>query len=60
VRPGHSFTLKEMSRYLFENQVTRQYHPERLELMDDLPKTPSGKLQKFKLRESAKRFGEQA
>lgn len=57
VRPDHRFTLEEMSRYLSENQVTKQYHPERLELMDDLPKTPSGKLQKFKLRESAKQFG---
>jgi len=60
VRPGHSFTLEEMSRYLSENQVTKQYHPERLELMEDLPKTPSGKLQKFKLRESAKVFGDKA
>lgn len=57
VRPGHSFTLEDMSRYLSDNQVTRQYHPERLELMEDLPKTPSGKLQKFKLREVAKVFG---
>ncbi|MCM2340902.1 cyclohexanecarboxylate-CoA ligase [Rhodoferax sp.] len=56
VKPGHSFSLEEMSRYLSEHQVTRQYHPERLELMEDLPKTPSGKLQKFKLRESAKTF----
>ncbi|MFM2036903.1 MAG: hypothetical protein RL459_2168 [Pseudomonadota bacterium] len=60
VRPGHTFTLDEMSRYLSENQVTKQYHPERLELMDDLPKTPSGKLQKFKLRESAQQFGDKA
>jgi cyclohexanecarboxylate-CoA ligase len=56
VKPGHSFTLEDMSRYLTEHQVTRQYHPERLELMDDLPKTPSGKLQKFKLRDMAKAF----
>jgi len=60
VKPGHTFSLEEMSRYLSENQVTRQYHPERLELMEDLPKTPSGKLQKFKLRESAKAFGDPA
>jgi len=60
VRPGHSFTLDEMSRYLSDNQVTKQYHPERLELMEDLPKTPSGKLQKFKLRDTAKEFGGQA
>jgi cyclohexanecarboxylate-CoA ligase len=56
VKSGQQFSLEEMSRYLTENQVTKQYHPERLELMDDLPKTPSGKLQKFKLRESAKVF----
>lgn len=60
VKPGHSFSMEEMSRYLSENQVTRQYHPERLELMEDLPKTPSGKLQKFKLRESAKTFAAKA
>lgn len=60
VNPGQTFTLEDMSRYLSDNQVTRQYHPERLELMDDLPKTPSGKLQKFKLRETAKAFGEGA
>lgn len=57
VKPGQSFSLEEMSRYLSEHQVTRQYHPERLELMEDLPKTPSGKLQKFKLRDAAKVFG---
>jgi cyclohexanecarboxylate-CoA ligase len=50
-KPGQGFSLEEMSRYLTEHQVTRQYHPERLALMDDLPKTPSGKLQKFRLRE---------
>jgi cyclohexanecarboxylate-CoA ligase len=60
VKSGHSFTLEEMSRYLSEHQVTRQYHPERLELMEDLPKTPSGKLQKFKLRDNAKVFGTNA
>jgi len=60
VKPGHSFTLEDMSSYLSSNRVTRQYHPERLELMEELPKTPSGKLQKFKLRETAKVFGESA
>jgi cyclohexanecarboxylate-CoA ligase len=40
--------------------VTRQYHPERLELMEDLPKTTSGKLQKFRLRDTAKVFGTSA
>jgi cyclohexanecarboxylate-CoA ligase len=57
VKPGQTFSLEEMGRYLSEHQVTRQYHPERLELMEDLPKTPSGKLQKFRLRDTAKVFG---
>lgn len=57
VKPGQTFSLEEMSRYLSEHQVTRQYHPERLELVEDLPKTPSGKLQKFKLRDAAKAIG---
>lgn len=56
VKPGQHFSMEEMIRHLSEHQVTRQYHPERLELMDDLPKTPSGKLQKFRLREIAKTF----
>jgi acyl-coenzyme A synthetase/AMP-(fatty) acid ligase len=31
--------------------VARQYWPERLELLPELPRTASGKIQKFRLRE---------
>ena len=31
--------------------MAKQYWPERLILMDEMPHTPSGKIQKFKLRE---------
>jgi cyclohexanecarboxylate-CoA ligase len=31
--------------------VTTQFWPERLELVDEFPTTPSGKVQKYKLRE---------
>jgi cyclohexanecarboxylate-CoA ligase len=58
LKPGATFTMEDMSRYLSENQVTKTYHPERLEILPDLPKTPSGKLQKFKMREDAKAFGD--
>jgi cyclohexanecarboxylate-CoA ligase len=57
-RPGMDFTMEDMTRYLSDNQVTRQYHPERLELVPELPKTPSGKLQKFRLREMAQQYGD--
>jgi cyclohexanecarboxylate-CoA ligase len=30
--------------------------PERLEILSELPRTPSGKIQKFKLRELARAF----
>ena len=40
-----------------ENKVAKQYWPERVEIVDDLPKTPSGKVQKFALRDKAKAFG---
>jgi cyclohexanecarboxylate-CoA ligase len=42
-----------MARFMTEQKVARQYVPERLELLNELPLTPSGKVQKFKLREMA-------
>lgn len=56
LKPEQSFSFEEMSRYLDEQEVTKTYFPERLEILEQLPQTPSGKLQKFKLREMAKEF----
>ena len=56
--PGASFDLDELRRYLDQHRMARQYWPERLEVREELPRTPSGKIQKFKLREEAKLFGE--
>ena len=36
---------------LTDEQVARPFHPERVEIRDRLPMTPSGKIQKFALRE---------
>ncbi len=56
LKPGvDGFTLEEMRRHLAETGVAKQYWPERLEVLADLPTTPSGKIQKFRLRE---RIGE--
>lgn len=46
-----ALTLEEVCAFLTERKVTRQYQPEFLEVLDELPRTPSGKIQKFKLRE---------
>lgn len=58
LKQGCSFTFEDMTAYLTELQLTRQYFPERLEVLEQMPQTPSGKLQKFKLREAAAAFGE--
>lgn len=60
LREGASLSFEEMVNYLEEQEVARQYLPERLEIMSELPRTPSGKIQKFKLREMAEAFGETA
>jgi cyclohexanecarboxylate-CoA ligase len=54
LRPGQSFTLDEMQRFLAENRMTKNYWPEYLQVVPEFPRTPSGKIQKFKLREMAK------
>lgn len=42
-----------MQKYLNTHQVAKTYWPERLELVDELPRNPTGKIQKFLLRERA-------
>ena len=54
LRHGHSFTMEEMQRFFAEHQMAKQYWPEFLSVSEDLPRTPSGKIQKFRLREMAK------
>jgi cyclohexanecarboxylate-CoA ligase len=50
-QPGETLTLEELQTFLAKQQVTRQFWPERLELVPHLPMTHSGKVQKFRLRD---------
>jgi cyclohexanecarboxylate-CoA ligase len=50
-KPDQSFDMPTMVAYLKAQQVALQYIPERLEVRDAMPSTPSGKIQKFKLRD---------
>ena len=59
LRPGESLDFESMQRHLEEQQLAKQYWPERLEVIDEMPRTPSGKIQKFRLREIAAGFGEE-
>ena len=45
------FTMDGMRAFLAEKGVARQYWPERLELLAELPRTASGKIRKFEVRE---------
>jgi len=56
LKAGHTFSQAEMIQFLEQERVIKQYMPERLEIVAELPRTPSGKVQKFKLREIAKTF----
>ena len=60
LRPGHTLDLTAVQAYMAEHKVAKQYWPERIEIVADLPKTPAGKVQKFQLREQAKAFGDVA
>ena len=51
LRPGMALTLNDVQGWMTACKVAKQYWPERVEILDDLPRTPSGKVQKFKLRE---------
>ncbi|HEX7739717.1 MAG TPA: AMP-binding protein [Marmoricola sp.] len=44
-------TFAGMQDFLRDKGVAKQYWPEKLVVLDDFPKTPSGKIQKFQLRE---------
>ena len=47
-------SLDDISSFLLGRNISKTYLPERLEVVPELPKTPSGKVQKFRLREIAK------
>jgi len=52
---GAELTFAQLQAFLAEKGVAKQYWPERLVVLDELPKTPSGKIQKFQLREQVAR-----
>ena len=54
LREGHTLTLPELSTFLLAQQCAKTYLPERLETVAEMPHTPSGKIQKFILRERAR------
>ncbi|CAN7405903.1 cyclohexanecarboxylate-CoA ligase [Acidovorax delafieldii] len=50
-KPGQTIDLPGLVQFLKDQKIAVQYIPERLIVRDVMPATPSGKIQKFKLRE---------
>ncbi|USK60970.1 AMP-binding protein [Peribacillus asahii] len=44
-------TLQTMREFLEQKGIAKQYWPEHVEVIDEFPRTPSGKIKKFRLRE---------
>ena len=56
LRENQGFDLALLQEHLTRCKVAKQYWPEKLEVISQLPATPTGKIQKFRLKELAKRF----
>jgi 3-phosphoshikimate 1-carboxyvinyltransferase len=48
------FGLAEVREHLDSHEMSKHYWPERVEILTEMPRTPSGKIQKFILRDRAK------
>jgi len=57
-RAGSVIDLAAVQAYLSDCKMAKQFWPERVEAIADLPRTASGKIQKFKLKEIAAAFAE--
>jgi cyclohexanecarboxylate-CoA ligase len=55
---GQHLTLRNVTDFLESRNLARQYLPERLEIVDEMPRTPAGKVQKYILREITAKFAE--
>lgn len=56
LKPNEQLNFEGVTRYLTEHKMAIQYFPEKLEVLNEMPRTPSGKIQKFRLREIAETF----
>lgn len=56
IQPTHfaQIDMERMRAHLAESGIAKSYWPERLEIVEEMPRTASGKIQKFVLRERAK------
>lgn len=56
-REGQKVDLPMLQTYLDEMKVAKPFWPERVEVLDKLPQTASGKIQRFVLKQIAAKYG---
>lgn len=56
LRPGKSLSLEELTREMRSRDVSKENLPERLEILDALPRGSGGKIAKQRLREDVRRL----
>lgn len=54
LQEGANMSFQDMIQFLKDNKLAKNYLPEHLEVVNAMPRTASGKIQKFQLREAAK------
>ncbi|MEL0083036.1 MAG: AMP-binding protein [Gammaproteobacteria bacterium] len=57
LKPDEHLDFKTMQAYFADEEMATQYVPERLEVINEMPRTASGKIQKFQLRDQARELG---
>lgn len=50
LEPGRELALKDVTEFLLSEGLSKHFLPERLEVLEELPKTQSGKIRKFEIR----------
>ncbi|MDH4095066.1 MAG: AMP-binding protein [Betaproteobacteria bacterium] len=56
LKPGCSLSLDAVRRHLAAQGFSKHFWPERLEVVEQMPRTATGKIQKFVLREAARKL----
>lgn len=56
LKATQTLSFEDLQDYFQREKLAKNYWPERLEIIEEFPRTPSGKIQKFELREIAAKF----
>ncbi|OUR81932.1 hypothetical protein A9Q82_08995 [Cycloclasticus sp. 46_120_T64] len=56
LREGATMNFAQVQEFLADEGVSKNYWPEYIEILGEMPRTASGKIQKFKLREMAEKL----